>query len=354
MKEEELKRIFSEKKIEALIISNRNNIRYLSGYCGDTGIYYLSANKKVILTDFRYIYQAQDEAKECEVIDVARDGYAKNIAMLAKAEGVARIGIEADHVLVSSYKAWQKELENIELVPVDAELENLRTIKTEDELSKIRRAEQIGDIVFEEICKIIKPGMTELEIAAHLEFGLKMNGASGNSFDPIVASGVNSALPHAVPTSKPVTEGDFLTMDFGCIYEGYCSDMTRTVVIGKASDRQREIYNVVLQAQEAVLAQVRATMKGMEADTIARDIINKAGFEGCFGHGLGHGVGLNIHEEPRASQKYDGILLPNMTLTVEPGIYIKDFGGVRIEDLVIITENGCENLTHSPKHLIEL
>ena len=183
---------------------------------------------------------------------------------------------------------------------------------------------------------------------------MKMHGASGISFDPIVASGRNSSMPHAIPSNKKLEVGDFVTLDFGCKYNGYCSDMTRTVVIGKASDRQKHIYDTVLQAQRAVLEQVKPGMTGVEIDAIARNVIYEAGYEGCFGHGLGHGTGLNVHESPRASLRYDKQVTTGMTLTVEPGIYVKDFGGVRIEDLIVFNETGYENLTFSPKHLIEL
>ena len=305
-------------------------------------------------TDFRYIYQAEAEAKGFEVIDITDKGYAVGLAELAKEDQVTAIGFEETELNYAHYKSYVEKLENIAFVAMKDELSNLRMVKTKEELENIKMAEHIGDIAFSKILDEIKPGVTELEIAAKLEYIMKTNGAEGLSFEPIVASGINSSMPHAVPSRKAIEYGDFLTLDFGCIYNGYCSDMTRTVVVGKANEKQREIYNTVLKAQIAVLDQIKAGMIGKEIDKIARDIIYDAGYEGCFGHGLGHSVGLFIHENPRASMKAEELVLENMTLTIEPGIYVKDFGGVRIEDLVVITKDGCENFTHSDKRLIEL
>ena len=351
---EKVKQILVEKQLDAVILSNTDNIRYLSGYCGDTGLLFLSGNRSVLMTDFRYIYQVKTEAPECEAVDIGNDGYSVAIAKLVEEEGCKRIGYEAEHLLCASMEAWKEKAPSVEFVNVEEEIGDIRIIKTAFEIEQLRQAEHIGDLAFAEILDYLKPGVTELEIAARLEFSMKMHGASGNSFDPIVASGINSSMPHAVPSNKKLEKGDFVTLDFGCKYNGYCSDMTRTVVIGKASEKQREIYETVLRAQEAVLQQVKPGMIGKDIDAIARNIINAAGYEGCFGHGLGHGTGLNIHESPRASVKYNKQVTAGMTLTVEPGIYIKDFGGVRIEDMIVFTEDGYENLTFSPKHLMEL
>jgi Xaa-Pro aminopeptidase len=257
-------------------------------------------------------------------------------------------------MLFADYQELKENLKVEELVPVANEITAMRRIKTPRELEYIKKAEAIGDRVFTEILDFIRPGMTELEVAAKLEYLLKVNGGQALSFPSIVASGVNSSMPHAVPSHKKIEKGDFLTMDFGCVYEGYCSDMTRTIVIGKASQKQREVYDTVLKAQLAALDFIKAGYKGKEIDKVARDIIYSAGYEGCFGHGLGHSVGLNVHENPRLSMLEEDIIEAGMTETVEPGIYIKGFGGVRIEDLVVVTEDGCENFTASEKRLIEL
>lgn len=346
--------IMKELQCDGILISNRHSIRYITGYRGDTGYAYISKDRKIIFTDFRYIFQAQAEAVGYEVIDIANDGYAKTIVKVVMEGNLKSLGFEEEEMSYAEYSKLKKELGDVTLIPYHGELASLRMVKTTEELSFIKEAEHIGDIAFSKILDEIKPGVTEIEIAAKLEYIMKTNGAEGISFDPIVASGINSSMPHAVPSRKKIEKGDFLTLDFGCLYNGYCSDMTRTIVVGKASEKQKEIYQTVLEAQMAVLNQVKAGMVGRDIDKIARDIIYNAGYEGCFGHGLGHSVGLFIHESPRASLKSEDIVQENMTLTVEPGIYVKDFGGVRIEDLVVLTKDGCINFTNSPKELIEL
>ena len=346
--------ILDEKHADAVLISNQCSVRYITGYTGDTGYVYVSKNKAVLFTDFRYVFQAKAEAKECEVYDIAKEGYYKAIANAANEDGVKTLLFEGEDILYTFYDKLKKACEGIELVAIGEELAELRMIKTPYELEQIKMAEHIGDLAFTDILDFIKPGVTEIEIAAKLEYSMKSHGAESLSFSTIVASGINSSMCHAIPGRKKIENGDFVTMDFGCTYNGYCSDMTRTVVVGKASDKQKEIYNTVLKAQLAVLDNLKAGMKGNEIDKIARDIINEAGYEGCFGHGLGHSVGLFIHESPRASAAYLKPVEENMTLTVEPGIYVQDFGGVRIEDLVVVTKDGCENFTHSRKELIEL
>lgn len=346
--------ILDNNEIDAVLISNGNNMRYISGFTGETGYLYISRKRHAVITDFRYTYQAEAEAKGYEIITIDNKGYEGAINDIIRTEAVGRLGFEAEDMLYSQYSSLKDKLEIKELVPIGNDITRLRRIKTPKELEYIRKAEEIGDKVFEEILGIIRPGMTELEISARIEYLLKMHGGERTSFPAIVASGINSSMPHAVPTSKKVETGDFLTMDFGCVYNGYCSDMTRTIVIGKATDKQKEIYRLVLDAQLAALDFIKAGYKGREIDKIARDIIYNAGYEGCFGHGLGHGVGLFIHEEPRLSPLEEEVILSGMVETVEPGIYVRGFGGVRIEDLVAVTDEGCINFTKSDKQLIEL
>ncbi len=346
--------IIKKLDLDAILISNGNNMRYISGFAGETGYVYISGSRHAVITDFRYTIQAELEAEGYEVITIGGNGYEEAINDLLQSDQVNRLGFEAEDLLYSKYQGLRDKLRVAELVPTNDEITRLRRIKTPKELEYIRRAEEIGDRVFSDMLNFIKPGMTELEIAARIEYLLKLYGGQRTSFSAIVASGINSSMPHAVPTMKKIENGDFLTMDFGCVYEGYCSDMTRTIVIGKASEKQKEIYSLVLEAQLAALSLIRAGLKGKEVDKVARDIIYGAGYEGCFGHGLGHSVGLYIHENPRLSQAEEEVLQVGMTETVEPGIYVKGFGGVRIEDLVAVTENGCDNFTHSEKKLIEL
>jgi Xaa-Pro aminopeptidase len=347
-------KILQTKSLDAVLVSNGNNMRYISGFAGATGYLYISAKRHAVITDFRYTIQAEMEAPGYEIITIGNGGYEETINDILRTEHIERLGFEAEDMLYASYQKLKDKLSVRELIPVGDDITRLRRIKTEKELEYIKKAEEIGDQVFTEILTFIKPGLTELAVAARLEYLLKVKGGQQTSFPAIVASGVNSSMPHAVPTQKKLEKGDFLTMDFGCVYQGYCSDMTRTIVIGKASEKQKQVYDTVLRAQKETLNFIKAGYQGKTIDKKARDIIYQAGYEGCFGHGLGHSVGLFIHEEPRLSPLEEEVILAGMTETVEPGIYIKGFGGVRIEDLVVATENGCENFTHSEKKLIEL
>jgi Xaa-Pro aminopeptidase len=233
-------------------------------------------------------------------------------------------------------------------------IEELRRVKSEDEIALIAKAEAISDEAFSHVIKLIKPGMTELEIAMELEFQMRRAGASGVSFDTIVASGKRSSMPHGVATDKKVEIGDFITMDYGCIYQGYCSDITRTIALGQVDEKQETVYNLVRKAQEEALAAIKAGVTGKEVHMAAQNVFQDAGYGAFFGHGLGHSVGLEIHEEPRFSPKAEDVMQENMVITVEPGLYLPNWGGVRIEDLVVIKKDGYINLTHSPKELIIL
>lgn len=357
MRQEQMKTLLEERGLDAVLVARPANIRYLSGFVGTESYLYVSRTRGVILTDSRYTLQAQEEGKGCEVRTIGKGrGYGALLAELIREDQVKELGFEEDALLYGTVCGLQKEAG---LAPehwrmLGGSVSSFRAVKSEDELQKMERAEQIGDEAFSYILNELRPGLTELQAAAKLEYFMKSRGAEGTSFDTIVASGLHSAMPHAVPGSKPLEKGDFVTMDFGCMYQGYCSDMTRTVVIGKASDRQKEIYQIVLEAQQAALEGLRPGMTGAEGDRLARSVIEKAGYGEYFGHGLGHSVGLEIHENPRLSMNEQTVLMPGMIETVEPGIYLPDFGGVRIEDMVVLTENGIRNLTASPKELIEL
>ena len=348
-------KIFGEKGAEALLITDPYNMRYLSGFRGGEGMLYLTEERRVLITDSRYTEAAGKET-DFEVIEENRGHRRLTILReLLQETGASSAGYEDLSMRCAEFAALRQGLPEVKSwIPLGACVDSLRQIKSPEEIACMRKAESIGDQAFAALLPLLKPGMTELEAAAELEYQMKKRGAQGFSFDTIMASGIHSSMPHAIPSEKKLETGDFITMDFGCTYHGYCSDMTRTVVLGKADEKQKEIYHIVLRAQQAALDLIRAGLPGSRIDREARGIIEEAGYGACFGHGLGHSVGLFIHEEPRLSPGDDTVLEPGMIETVEPGIYVPGFGGVRIEDMVAVTENGCENLTCSPKELIEL
>lgn len=340
------------KGLDAIIASKPENRRYLSGFTGTSGFVLILKDKSVFITDFRYVGQATEQ---CLNFNIEMVNQERGLHTIIGEQGISRLGFEDDFMTYSDYAVFGSELPNVEMVPLEGLLTDLRAVKDEFEIEQIRKAASIADKAFEHILSYVKPGVTELSVGLELEFYMKKLGASGLSFSSIVASGVRSALPHGVASDKIIEDGDFLTLDFGCIYNGYCSDMTRTLVVGKASEKQKEIYNIVLEAQEKALEHIKSGVKGMACDTVARDIIKSYGYGEYFGHGLGHGVGLEIHENPYLSFRFpDHVLELNSVVTNEPGIYIPEFGGVRIEDLVVVREDGPEVLSKSPKHLIEL
>ena len=352
-----LKRVrdmFPVMKADAVLVSDPYNIRYVSGYTNDTGVLLITKEAAYLLTDFRFLFQAKKEVKGLiQVVDMTASGYPLLVAELCKTHQIGRLAFEKEQMTYREFEEYSNAVK-AELVPIPNYISELRWIKTPEELEKLRMAEHIGDIAFSEILPFLKPGVTELEIAARLTYSMQCHGASANSFPPIVASGINSSMPHAMPSEKKLENGDFVTMDFGCIYQGYCSDMTRTVVLGTASPKQREVYETVYRAQTEALAALRPGKKGKEIDEVSRNIIAEAGYDGCFGHGLGHSVGLEIHEDPNCNAREERVLQAGMIMTVEPGIYIDGFGGVRIEDMVVLTADGYENLAFSEKKLIEL
>lgn len=362
------KEVLCAKKIDGVLISSPANMRACSGFCGE-GIVFLSERQRLVFTDSRYTEAAKAECPGFEIIRFHGNIYEIWMDVLQERLGEQMrsgisVGYEDAHMTVQSYHTIKALLKKkgleISLTPLHRRLEGLRQVKTKEEIQNIEQAEKIGDEAFAKVIGWLRESRqrgearTEKQVAAYLEFTMRELGAEGTSFDTIAASGLHSSMPHAVPTDRVLMDGDFVTMDFGCRVNGYCSDMTRTIVIGTADDRQREIYDVVLRAQEAALQMIRPGLRGCEVDETARKVIREAGYGECFGHSLGHSVGLEIHETPCFAQKDESVLQPGMVITVEPGIYVEGFGGVRIEDVVVITEKGCRNLTHSPKELIEI
>lgn len=360
--------ILCGKKIDGMLITSVANMRSCSGFRGE-GIVYLSRECRMVFTDSRYTEAAGKECPDFEVFQYQGNIYDNWIQIVKERIGKEhmagiRIGYEDESMTVQTYHTILALLKKYgiaaELEPVHKRLDRLRQIKTPEEIRYIETAEHIGDEAFSRIVEKIRESrknkveITEKQVAAWLEFFMKELGAENTSFDTIAASGIHSSMPHAIPTDKVLEDGDFLTMDFGCRINGYCSDMTRTVVIGTAEEKQREIYDVVLRAQKAALAVIRPGMKGCEIDQAARDVIREAGYGHCFGHSLGHSVGLEIHETPCFAPRDESVIAPGMVITVEPGIYVEGFGGVRIEDVVVVTEDGCRNITHSPKEWMEI
>lgn len=340
---------------EAMLITSELNRRYLTGFTGTAGIVLVTASGASLFTDFRYTEQASAQSSGVEVTEHPTTGYYELVAERLRGEGVERVLFEDGAVSYAAYALLKERLAPVELVPAGKALERLRAVKEDYELAVIQEAADIADRTFEHILGFIKPGAKESDIALEMEFYMRKLGASGTSFDTIVASGVRSAMPHGVASDRTIGSGEFVTLDFGAYYKGYCSDLTRTVVVGPASDRHREIYGIVLEAQLHALENLKPGMSGREADALTRDIITRYGYGDQYGHSTGHGIGLDIHEEPRLSYSApDSILLPGHVVTVEPGIYLPGFGGVRIEDDVVLTDDGIKILTHSPKELIVL
>jgi len=340
-----------DNNIDAILITKRQNYMYLSGFTGTSAHLLISAEKAYLITDFRYIEQATRQAPLFEVVKY-QGNIEIEIKKLLEELFVKKLGFEADHLTYDKYLCYKEKFENTELVPQKDFVESLRIIKSDDEIEKIKKAVEIADRAFEHILNYIKPGIKENEIAAELEYFMKKNGAQGPSFETIVASGTRSAMPHGVASEKVIQYGDIVTLDYGAIYEGYCSDITRTIFVGYAQDKLKEIYEIVLNAQLKALKGAFEGKTGREIDSIAREIITKEGYGNNFGHGLGHGVGLEIHEEPRLSVSGEKVMKNGMVVTVEPGIYIEGLGGVRIEDMIVINNDKPQILTKAPKEMI--
>jgi len=352
---EKLKKLrdsFKEHNIDALLITSGYNRRYITGFTGTAGVVIVTQNQAVFITDFRYTQQAAKEISGFEIVQHTKP-IMEEVGNQLEKMNVKSVGFEKDAMTYAMFEVYQKAVKS-ELVPVSGLVEKIRLIKTEQEIKIIKAAADIADAAFKHIITYITPGKTELEVSNELEFFMRKQGASSSSFDIIVASGLRSALPHGVATSKVIEKGDFVTLDFGALYNGYVSDITRTVAIGEPSEKLKEIYQVVLDAQMKSLDEIKAGMTGIQADAVARDHIKSKGYGEAFGHSLGHGLGLEVHEGPGLSFRSETVLEPGMVITIEPGIYVPDVGGVRIEDDTVVTSSGLEKLTHSTKELLIL
>lgn len=340
--------------VDAALITEDVNRRYFTGMKSSAGTVLVTREKAYLIIDFRYIEKAQKTVKDAEVI--MQEKLYDQLNGLLEKHGCKTLAIENQTVTVAQLKTLKERL-NVEIDDSDSlskAIDALRIVKSQDEIDKIIKAQRIAEAAFEDVLNFIKPGVSEREVQLHMDYYMLAHGAESLSFDTIAVSGPNTSLCHGVPTDRRVNSGEFFLMDFGATYEGYHSDMTRTVCVGKPTEKMEKIYAIVLDAQLKALSAIKAGASGKEIDKVARDVISEAGYGEAFGHSLGHGVGMNIHETPNASPSSSHIFEKNMIVTVEPGIYLPDEFGVRIEDFVIIKENGCENMTLAPKNLISL
>lgn len=342
-----------EMNLEGALITSRENYMYLSGFTGTSANLIITEKNTYLLTDFRYVEQSVKQAPLFEIVQ-HKPVILDSIQEIVNAEEVKKLGFEDESVSFSTYKSYVDKLQGIELIGIGATVADMRCFKDEYEIATITKAVEIADEAFSHILTVLKPGITELDVAAELEYKMKKLGATAASFESIIASGLRSSMPHGVASEKKLELGDAITMDFGALYQHYCSDMTRTVFLGQPDQKLIEIYNIVLKAQLASEKGAIRGRTGKEVDKIARDIIYGSGYEGKFGHGLGHGLGIEIHENPRLSMGGDRVLENNMAVTIEPGIYVEGIGGVRIEDTIIIKDDTPLVLTKSSKELIIL
>ncbi|NLB77334.1 MAG: aminopeptidase P family protein [Clostridiaceae bacterium] len=348
-----LRDILREKDCDACLISGRANTIYFSGFTGTTSYLLVGMDKAWLVVDFRYTIQAREQVREgIEVIEL-EENFHSTLNEIIKQCSIRIIGFEGLDITVSEHSRIKTRLHKIKnFINLEDQINRIRMIKEPEEIEQIQQAVLLGDKTFEHILKIIKPGVRETDISAEIEYKMKKLGAKGPSFESIIAAGHRSAMCHGTATENILKNGDAVVLDFGVIYHNYCSDMTRTIFIGEPKEELKKIYEIVRKAQQAALDGIRAGMSGYSADKIARDIIKVSGYKDAFGHSLGHGVGIEIHEDPRLSEKSEDTLKDGMVFSVEPGIYIEGLGGVRIEDMVVLVDGKVRNFTTSPKDMI--
>ncbi|HWD37857.1 MAG TPA: Xaa-Pro peptidase family protein [Fimbriimonas sp.] len=349
-----LRAAMGEHGIAALLVSDISNVTWLTGFTGTYGRVLVTEDKGLFITDSRYTVQAAEQVTSMPTVSFASpvDGDSF-LAIHVGAFGISKLAFEGASVTYAAYEKLSEKLEGVELVSAPDLISRLRMVKGGDEIEKIREACLFADAIFEFLLPLIQPGRTEYDVQLDLEFFIRRHRHS-LAFPPIVVSGERSARPHGKASDKPLESGDFLTMDFGANIDGYNSDLTRTVVVGDATPRHREIYEQVLKAEMAALDAIRPGVLAKDVDALARKVLDEKGLAQYFGHGLGHGLGRIVHDTGRMNASSEDVFAPGQVWTVEPGVYIEGFGGVRIEDDVVVTDDGIEILTHAPKQLLEL
>lgn len=340
-----------EQGLDAFLVTSLPNVRYLSGFSGSNGICVITASEAYFLTDIRYALQSKEDVRGFRRL-VTMVGLFETASRRRLLSGCRKVGFESHHVSHAHYRTIRKLFPRISWKPVSELVEGLALVKDREEIACIAKAAGISDRVFKDIVSVIRPGVRENEIAAKISFLHKSYGAERDAFEPIVASGERGAIPHAGAGPRRIRKGDLVTLDFGCTVNGYASDLTRTIAVGTLSGKGREIYRVVLRAQEEAIEAARAGLLAKDLDAVARRSISSAGFGRYFSHSLGHGLGLRVHERPRISSLSKERLVSGSVITIEPGVYIPGFGGVRIEDDIVLRNNGCRVLTAAPKELM--
>ncbi len=338
-------------ELDAMLVTRPENYRYLSGFTGSQAMLAISARQALLATDFRYIEQATKQAPGFEIVRI-ENSLTSALPDLLERVGGRRVGFESGHVTVAQFQQWLDRCEGFEFVAVENAVEHLRAIKEEGELALLREAGALSDAAMAHLTEIIRPGMSEKALAWEVEVFMRTHGADGLAFEPIVASGPNGAMAHHRPSERLIRSGEPVVVDIGARVGGYCSDLTRTLWLGAPDGRFREVCDIVLRAQRAAEVGIRPGMTGKEADGLARAVIEEAGYGEAFGHGLGHGIGLSAHEMPRLGKTSETTLAAGMVVTVEPGIYLSGWGGVRIEDVVVVGPDGVEVLSQARKELI--
>jgi Xaa-Pro aminopeptidase len=345
-----IRQLIQEMRADAFLLTHLPSIRYVSGFSGSSAVVLVTMNTNYFFTDFRYKEQSKAQVNGFQIIiNYLSNEEIRNVISSGKLRNVL---FESTHITVDGLRSLQELIPDVNFIPQKEKVELCTMIKTEEEIGMIRNAVDISDRVFAELLEIIRPGISEMDISAEISYLHKKFGAERDAFEPIVASGERGALPHGTASNRLIRKGEMVTLDFGCVYNGFCSDLTRTISVGKPSEEMKKIYSIVREAQARAVENARAGITTRALDSFARDIINEAGYGDKFGHGLGHGIGIEVHEPPGISQRTDIVLQEGTVVTIEPGIYVENLGGVRIEDDVLIKQNGAEILNKSSKDLL--